>query len=355
MLILMTSGTTGPSKAVRCSYAHHAAFGEWYQVDGRGHEHRYLIVMPMFHVGGSGIVFGALNSRGSIAMLPRFSTSSFWADVRALGATVATLADSMAAFLLQSEARPDDDRQPLRLVFMTGLFSRPFAQRFGVETFCGFAMTEAPGPLRAYPLTEGTSCGRPWGGWHARIVDAHDAEVPVGTAGELIIRHETPGVIASGYVDDPEADREAWRDGWFHTGDQMVCDAAGNYYFKDRRKDTLRRRGENISSFEVEAGVLAHHQVLEAAVVAVPAAEGEDDVMAFVVLKEGASLTAVDLIEFLVDQLPHYMVPRYLEFVSELPKTPTEKIKKAELRARGIGPQTWDRERAGLRVKSTRF
>jgi crotonobetaine/carnitine-CoA ligase len=356
MVILMTSGTTGPSKAVRCSYTHHEHYGAWYQADGQGGRHRYLTVMPMFHVGGTGLVTGALSAGGSVAVLPRFSTSSFWADVRALGATVATLADAMASFLLEAPPAEADQDHPLELVFMTGLFSSRFTRRFGVEPYCGFAMTEVPGPLRAYPLSDRYTCGQPWGDWEVGLVDDDDLPVPDGTPGELVVRHREPWVITSGYLNRPDADAEAWRNGWFHTGDQMVRDERGNFFFKDRKKDSIRRRGENISSFEVEAGLLAHPEVIDVAVVAVRAAEGEDDVMAFIV-GAGPDRTPGPeaLTAFAVERLPHYMVPRYLQFVDELPKTPTGKIKKAELRARGVGPGAWDREQSGISVKSARF
>jgi crotonobetaine/carnitine-CoA ligase len=188
------------------------------------------------------------------------------------------------------------------------------------------------------------------------VVDERDNELPAGAAGELILRHDEPWVLMSGYLDDPAATAAAWRNGWFHTGDQMTRDREGNFVFVDRQSDVIRRRGENISSFEVEAAITSFPAVVQAAAVGVPAAEGEDDLLAFVVIDAGREPPpARELLEYLIGRLPHFMVPRYIEFVGELPRTPTDKVRKAELRRRGIGPGTWDREAAGIVVRAPRF
>jgi crotonobetaine/carnitine-CoA ligase len=195
------------------------------------------------------------------------------------------------------------------------------------------------------------TCGRVRKGFEARVVDEFDMEVPAGTVGELIVRADEPWTMNHGYNANAEATARAWRNGWFHTGDAFRRDEAGNFFFVDRMKDAIRRRGENISSFEVEAEIVAHPKVREAAVVGVPSEFGEDEVMAIVAPVPGAEIDPVELIAFLTTRLAHFMVPRYLRFLSELPKTPTQKVEKHLLRNDGVTDDTWDRESAGIRLK----
>jgi crotonobetaine/carnitine-CoA ligase len=170
-------------------------------------------------------------------------------------------------------------------------------------------------------------------------------DVPQGETGELLIRPKAPGIISAEYLGMPEKTVETWRDLWFHTGDGLRRDAEGWYYFVDRVKDALRRRGENISSFEVESGVRSHPAVADCAVVGVRADEaaGEDEVMVFVVLKEGETVEPEDICAWSEKELPKFMVPRYIDFVDELPQTATEKVRKKVLRERGVTETTWDR------------
>jgi crotonobetaine/carnitine-CoA ligase len=198
-------------------------------------------------------------------------------------------------------------------------------------------------------------CGRPRTGVQVRIVDQNDIEVPDGAVGELIVRTDLPWAITPGYLNMPEATARVWRNGWFHTGDAFRRDAEGEYYFVDRLKDTLRRRGENISSVEVEAEIGAHPAVLAAAVVAAPSEHGEDEILACVTLKPGAQLDPADLIAFLTPRMAHFMTPRYVRILDALPLTPTNKVQKAELRAPEILAGAWDREAAGLVVKKQRL
>jgi len=194
------------------------------------------------------------------------------------------------------------------------------------------------------------TCGRRREGVELRIVDANDCAIPDGQVGELIVRSDTPWTLNSGYFKDPEATARAWRNGWFHTGDAFRRDADGNYFFVDRMKDAIRRRGENISSFEVEVEIVAHPRVRECAVVAVPNETAEDDVLAVVATVPGATLDPLDLLEFLRPRLAHFMLPRYVRVLDDLPRTPTQKVEKHVLRSAGVTPDTWDREKAGVRV-----
>jgi crotonobetaine/carnitine-CoA ligase len=356
---IYTSGTTGPSKAVRCSHLLHDAYAEWFQHGDLGAQDRALIALPMYHVVGTGWTYTMLRWGGSIAVLRRFSTDRYWDQVNALGATTTTVMAAMGTFLMGRPESPADTDNCLRIALAVPYFPGvlEFSRRFDVQLWTGYAMTEVPGPLRT-PL--GTRQMRPAGtptslAWTVQLVDEHDQQVPDGGTGELVVRHETRGVVTEGYVNMPEASETAWRNGWFHTGDLFRRDVHGDYYFVDRNSDALRRRGENISSLELEAEITAHPAVLECAVIGVPAPEAEDEVMAFVVVRDGMTLTGRDLFDFLVPRVAHYMVPRYVEFVGELPRTPTEKIRKAELRQRGVAFSTWDSRAEGLVVKGTRI
>jgi crotonobetaine/carnitine-CoA ligase len=184
-------------------------------------------------------------------------------------------------------------------------------------------------------------------GFDARVVDEHDEEVAAGTAGELVVRSDDAHAFALGYHRLPEKTSEAWRNSWFHTGDRVVRDEAGWFWFVDRLKDSIRRRGENISSYEVETVLGAHPSVAATAVVPAPAEEGEDEVLAFVVLRGGAECSPEELMAFCEPRLAYFAIPRYVELVEELPVTPNGKVEKYRLRERGVTASTWDRERAG--------
>jgi crotonobetaine/carnitine-CoA ligase len=219
----------------------------------------------------------------------------------------------------------------------------PFSERFGVEIYTTFNMTEISCPLfsGANPRKPGT-CGRPRPGIDARVVDENDCEVPPGTTGELVLRSDMPWAFSHGYYKAPEATAASWRNGWFHTGDAFTMDADGDFFFMDRMKDAIRRRGENISSFEVEREILEFDGIREAAVVAVPSEHGEDEVMAVIAPVPGRSVQPRDLIAFLQPRMAHFMVPRYIRVLDELPKTPTQKVQKHLLRADGAAG-AWDR------------
>jgi crotonobetaine/carnitine-CoA ligase len=191
-------------------------------------------------------------------------------------------------------------------------------------------------------------------GYEARIVDDYDSLLADGETGELILRADRPWTISPGYWQMPEATAAAWRNGWFHTGDSFRRTPEGDYYFVDRKKDAIRRRGENISSFEVEAELLDHPLVHEAAVIGVPSPHGEDDIMAVVVPAPGSELQPAELLAFLQPRMAHFMLPRYFRFVESLPKTPSLRVRKDLLRTDGVAPDSWDREAAGIVIKRDR-
>lgn len=356
--IIYTSGTTGPSKGVLTSYMHaYSSVGPqtWTCVTP---EDRFFINLPMFHIGGSFICHAMLCAGGSIAMIERFSTDRFWDEVRETGATIVFLLGVMANFLLQRPPGPGDKDHPLRKAFVVP-FSKEclgLGERFGVTTYTLFNMTEIATPTFSGPNpTKPGGCGKRRPGVEIRLVDENDCEVPRGSVGEMILRTARPWAMNHGYHRDPEATARAWRNGWFHTGDAFYLDEDGEYVFVDRLKDAIRRRGENISSFEVEAELLAYPGVREAAAIAVPSEFGEDEVMAVLALAPDAPpLDHARFIAFLAERLARFMVPRYVRIMPELPKTPTAKIQKALLRQEGITPDTWDRLAAGIELREDR-
>jgi crotonobetaine/carnitine-CoA ligase len=347
--ILYTSGTTGVSKAVLIPWAqmHQSTVGSFPIAEMPGPQVVYA-PFALFHVTGKVSPYLAAVTGGRVVLRTRFKTDAFWPDIAAHGCTVTVLMGAMANFLNRQPATPEDIRSPLEYVLMAPLIPevQEFAARFGVRICTVYNMTEVSAPVVSpgFSLHDERSCGRPREGYEVRVVDAHDHEVAPGEVGELVVRARDPWVLMAGYLRMPEQTAAAWRNLWFHTGDAFTRDAAGNLYFVDRLKDAIRRRGENISSLEVEREVLAFDGVLEAAVVGVPSEFGEEEVMAFVVPRPEAEIELPELARFLEARLPRFMVPRYLELLPELPRTQTEKIRKADLRERGVGEATWDRQ-----------
>lgn len=352
--IIYTSGTTGRSKGVLSSYAHmwHMSGTEAFPM--LDESDCYLTFLPFFHVGGTLPPIGMLNRGGAIGMGGDFTTEAFWPAVRATEATYTILLGVMSNFLSKRPPAADDRDHTLRKVTMIPLPDdwRAFADRFDLKVWTLFNMTEINVPIVSEPDPQAVgTCGRQRPGNDLRIVDAHDREVPVGSIGELIIRSDAPWALNSGYYKDAEATAQAWRNGWFHTGDAFRRDADGNYFFVDRMKDAIRRRGENVSSFEVEAEILAHPKVRECAVVAVPNELSEDDVLAVVAAVPGEVIEPLELLEFLQPRLAHFMLPRYIRIMADLPRTPTQKVEKYILRQQGLTADVWDREQAGIRIR----
>jgi carnitine-CoA ligase len=352
--IIYTSGTTGPSKGVLSSYLHmytNPGPESWPFITG---EDRFLINMPMFHIGGLGLSFAMLARGGSMVVPERFATDRFWPMVREFEVTAVFLLGVMATFLLKAPPSPQDRDHRVKKCFIVPLSagSEEFHRRFGIDVYTIFNMTEISSPIvsEPNPNVRGT-CGKVRKGVEVRLVDENDCEVALGEVGEMLVRTDRPWAMNSGYHKAPEATARAWRNGWFHTGDAFRQDADGFFFFVDRMKDAIRRRGENISSFEVEAEILAHPDVREAAAIAVPSELEEDEVMAVVAPAPGRSIDPQGLIQFLRDRMAFFMIPRYIRVLDELPKTPSAKVLKGELRAQGVTADTWDRERAGIVIK----
>jgi carnitine-CoA ligase len=356
--VLMTSGTTGPSKGVQMPHSQFYFFAEEdVQLMRLTADDVYMTGFPLFHGNAQFLtVYPCLIAGAHCVLYPRFSASDWAGRAVRSGATVTNLLGATMAFILSHPQSSQDKQHRVRTIYAAPLspdLGKRFTQRFGVEDYVdGFGQTEVSNIFMTPPGAK-----RPAGAsgvlvdqfFEARLADPEtDEDVPEGAIGELLIRHKIPGIISAGYVGMPEKTLETWRNLWFHTGDGLRRDAEGWYYFVDRVKDALRRRGENISSFEVESGVRSHPSVADCAVVGVRADQdaGEDEVMAFVVLKEGAQLQPGELLTWCNRSLPAFMVPRYFEFLTALPRTATEKVRKKELRERGVGAATWDRERA---------
>jgi crotonobetaine/carnitine-CoA ligase len=358
MVIIFTSGTTGPSKAVPATYLHQWTTGQ-ISYGYMTNDDRILINLPIYHVGGTSSFMAAASSGGSIALFDAFNTRDFWTQIRATGSTtISGLIGAMTTFLAKNEPHPSDADNPLRICTLAPVNDETIAlgQRYGFDYVSGFNMTELSCPLITdVNVKIARSCGRPRSGVQCRIVDDNDMEVPHGTIGEFIVRSDRPWDQFTGYFGDPEATAAAWRNGWFHSGDLMYRNEAGDFFFVDRKKDAIRRRGENISSLEVEADVAAFPAVREVAAYGVPSANGEEEVMVTVAARAGQTIDPKALIEFLVPRMAHYMVPRYVRIEPELPKTPTNKIQKADLRRDGVTAQTWDREAAGIVLKRTKL
>ena len=352
--IVYTSGTTGPSKGVMIPWNELSAFSACYPADARGGAFRMYSPWATFHINGKLALAETLDRHGSLVVRERFRTDAFWSDIRAHGANIALVIGGVSNFLWSVPEQPDDADNPLEHLCMAPVIPQyeEFERRFGVKIRTGFGSSEAGQPTAAeHPLPNHRTCGRLLPGWHLRLVDAQGNDVGVNEVGEALVRADDPNWMSHGYLNLPDKTAEAWEGGWFHTGDGLMRDEDGYYYFVDRLKDSIRRRGENISSFEVENEVNAHPDVVESAVVAVTGEDKDDEVLVFVVLHEGRTLDPAELIEFLVPRMPRFMVPRYIEFVPELPKTRgTARTRKVALRERGVSDATWDRVAAGITI-----
>ena len=335
--IMYTSGTTGPSKGVRIAHAHAYTYamlaGQTTQLSA---DDIYFAPLPLFHIAGQwALVYACMQVGATAIVRRRFSVSDFWTAVRESGATVSFLLGAMANFLARQEPRRDDADNPMERMLLVPLVDGldEFRRRFGVRVCTCYGSTEVNVPIiSGYDVTEPGVAGRAVAGFELRVVDEHDHDVHAGEVGELVVRTKEPWLMATEYHRNPEASLRLFRNLWLHTGDAFRQDAEGNYYFVDRIKDYIRRRGENISSFEVEREVNAHPAVLESAAVAVKSDATEDDLKVVVVLKPGRSLNPEELRSFLRDRVPKFMVPDIVEVVPELPKTPTGKIQKHVLR-----------------------
>lgn len=351
--IFFTSGTTGPSKGVAMPHAQMYFFGqEVVCLQRLTADDVYFTCTPLFHGNAQFMAaYPALIAGARLVCRPKFSASRWVDQLRESQVTVTNLIGVMMDFIWKQPARPDDADNRLRSVFAAPTASSildGFKARFGVEAFVEvFGLTETSAPILS-PYGEDRPAGAAglqladW--FDVRLVDPEtDREVPVGEIGELVVRPRYPWTCSMGYFGMPDKTVEAWRNLWFHTGDALRKDADGWYYFVDRYKDALRRRGENISSYEVEQGLLGHDAVLECAVIAIAADSeaGEDEVMAYVVASR--PVDPQELWDWCEGRIPAFAIPRFIRIVDRMPKTPSERVQKAQLRALGLTEDTRDR------------
>ncbi len=316
----------------------------------------FLTFLPLYHFNAQVLTTViVMIVEAEMVLLERFSASRFWDEVRRYEATQFNYLGAVIPILAKQPERAEDSNNPMRIALGAGCpvgVMEHVEKRFGIKCLEGFGMTEIGIPIhvRVDDRRPG-SCGKPMDIYEIKLVDDADEEVQTGEVGEIVFRPQVPFVMMSEYYNMPEKTLEAMRNLWFHTGDLGRKDEDGYYYFVDRKKDALRRRGENISSFEVEKVINAHPAVLESAAVAVRSELAEDEVKICVVLKSGARLTPEELIIHANERMPYFAVPRYIEFMETLPKTPTERVQKYLLKEAGVTANTWDREKAGIEVK----
>lgn len=351
--VLFTSGTTGPSKGVAMPHAQMYFFAdECVSLVRLTADDAWMTVTPLFHGNAQFMAaYPTLVAGARCVIRSRFSASRWVDQIRESRVTVTNFIGVMMDFIWKQDRREDDADNPLRVVFAAptaATLVQPMKERYGIEAFVEvFGLTETSAPIIS-PYGEDRPAGAAglaadeW--FDVALVDPEtDEEVAVGEIGELVIRPKVPFICSMGYYNAPEKTVESWRNLWYHTGDALRRDGHGWFYFVDRFKDALRRRGENISSYEIETSILSHPAVVETAVIAVPASTeaGEDEVMAYVITH--SEVTPDELWEHCDGRIPSFAVPRYLRFVHELPKTPSQRVQKAKLRERGVTPDTHDR------------
>jgi crotonobetaine/carnitine-CoA ligase len=317
-VLLGTSGTTGAPKAVMQTHGAYAltseAFPAWLGLDAND---RMLAMLPLSHINAQAYsTMGALGCGAELLLTPKFSASRFLTDARRLGATQFNAVGAIIHILLRSEAHPDDADSPLRLAYaalaLPEAQHRAFEERFGLSMRVGYGLSE-------------TTFGTIW----PRVVRGDGSDAAPGETGELLLR--SPATMR-GYWNDPAETARALEGGWFHTGDLVRRDADGFFTFVARKKEILRRRGENVAAAEIEDALVAHPAVREAAAIGVPAELGEDDIVAFVALEPGASVDEATLRAFVRERLADFKVPSRIELRDALPRTATERIAKHLLR-----------------------
>ncbi len=358
--IIYTSGTTGPSKGVVSPHAQGQNVGRTCALQyGYGRDDILYTCLPLFHVNALWYsANAALWADGAIALAPRFSASGFWDDIVRAGATQFNALGAMASLLLKQPISGAERAHKVRQSMVVPLSKeafRDYSERFRLKVTSLFAATETFA-VTIYTADDdrakGASAGHPRALADVAILDDLDQPLPAGEVGEICVRPKQPWITMLGYYKMPEATLAAFRNQWFHSGDRGYLDADGYLWFVDRKKETIRRRGENISAYEVEMLIAKHEAVAEVAAVPVASDLSEDDVMVYVVKKPGAPLTEAELVSFCAATMSYFMVPRYIAFIDALPKTASEKIEKYKLKqlAEASRASLWDREKAGIKV-----
>ncbi|MEW6666461.1 MAG: ATP-dependent acyl-CoA ligase [Thermodesulfobacteriota bacterium] len=355
--IIYTSGTTGSAKGVmdpHTKIAHSAL--EYIEAVKATPADVFFTCLPLFHANARILcVYPAMLLGTKVVIYEKFSASRFWDQIRKAGATIFNSLGAMAHFIYNQPRREDDADNPVRVCAafpMPASIFEDFQKRYNLKVTEGYGLTEvAIITYDPYDQPKKGSCGKETGSFEVRIVDENDFPVPTGSVGEIVARGRSPWITSLGYWNNPEKSVELMRNYFYHTGDGGYLDEDGYLFFVDRMKDYIRRRGENISSFEIERVVNAHPCVVESAAISVKSELSEDEVKIVVVLEKGKELSPEELLAFCSERMPYFAVPRYIEFLDGLPKTPNEKVQKSKLREARITANTWDREKAGIVIK----
>lgn len=357
-LMAYTSGTTGPSKGNMLCQAAALCFG-LSNVDHHGYraDDHFYVCLPLFHLGALGQTFAALAAGSTLTLARRFSVSGFWTDVRSSGSTITTLIGSMSHFIWNQPPDAGDSDNTLRMVMMAPVpkFAIPFQERFGLKIGSNYGLSDyglAAGYRITDPVDKLGSAGCVRRNMEIAIVDDSDVLLPAGQVGEIVIRCKEPWRAASGYYKMPEATLQAWRNFWYHTGDRGYLDEDGFLFFVDRKKDAIRRRGENISAHEVEMIAAGHPAIAEAAAFPVKSEMSEDEVGLAVIPKAGTAVNEADLIAYCQRNMAYFMVPRFIQIRDDFPRALNHKVEKYKIRAEveDALPTIWDREKAGIVV-----
>jgi carnitine-CoA ligase len=359
--VIFTSGTTGNAKGVMLpwnawSFAHLRAGAVPREL--RRDKVAY-VPFSLAHYSGRFPFYSAVCEGIRTCTRRQFKTDRWLSDIRDLGAQWTSLLGGTGSFLMSTEPREDDAVNPLEFIVAAPVFPGvdAFRKRFGIrKIYTSYGQSEITvvfSSAGAYEVSEQTMeyCGVPSPAVEVKLVDDQGNPVGADVTGEMAVR-AGEGCLSIGYLNNPEATAATYRDGWIHTGDLFKRTDDGRYRFVDRKNDYLRRRGENISSFEVERELLAHPAVRECAVYGVRSELTEDEVMAALVVDPDAWIAAEELISFLQDRLPSFALPRYVELFEDLPKTATARVQKTQLRARGVTDSTWDRMRGADRARA---
>lgn len=337
--VLFTSGTTGPSKGCMLSHKYATTLAEQFIEACRITSKDCLYCpFPLYHIDAAYLtVLPALMAGCRAVISPRFSASRFWDEVRSTGTTVFDFMGATLTIMDKQPPRPDDADNPVRLAWGVPMPSdqarHAFEERFGLHLVHNYGLTDGGCPCWEsldVPEPEG-SCGIPRYPFDVQIVDEHDSPLEPGSIGEIVIRPLEPDVTMRGYWGMPEQTAEIYRNGMLHTGDLGRMDDEGHLFFVSRRKDVIRRRGQNVSAWEVEQVVLQSEKVAECTALAVPSELSEDEVKIVIVLRDGAHLTLEELQGFCAGKMASYMIPQILQIVDEIPKTPTGKAQRYKL------------------------
>ena len=358
--IMYTSGTTGPPKGVMVTHRAYVCCGQGYTFWADiTNQDRLFTCLPLYHANAQYYsTMGSLASGGSLILVNRFSASRFWNQIRQYGATIFNFIGAMVVILMKQPESPLDCQNMVRVAYGTPALDRGlqdrFEERFGLTALAGYALTECPfgtiQPLHGIrkPKSIGIPRFHPEFENKIRVVNDRGEVVPIGKVGELIIKNPT---VTPGYFRDSDETRKVLRNGWLYTGDNAYQDEDGYFYFVDRKKDVIRRRGENFSSLEIEEVLNAHPKVLESAVIGIPSELSDEEIKAYVIPKPEEKIDPAEIFRWCEGRLARFKIPRYLEIRESFPKTPTHRVEKYKLRQERENPAAGCVDREKLRQR----